>query len=147
MYVKLPQLKTIFFSEFPDSGNKYSWRKVTTTVHNIIVGKLWVDHHGDMEIVGEQSSKGYKCHLKFLPYSYFTRDSQRRLVLFSGRKNEACFTNDFISHFRVKGIVIDPQKQVNWVLNGTWDDKMEMAPVISTEGSFENPIYRVSSSL
>lgn len=45
---------------------------------------------------------------------------------------------------RVKGIVIDPQKQVNWVLNGTWDDKMEMAPVISTEGSLENPIYRVS---
>lgn len=67
--------------EFVESGNKYSWRKVTTTVHNIIVGKLWVDHHGDMEIIGEQSSKGFKCHLKFLPYSYFTRDSQRRFVL------------------------------------------------------------------
>lgn len=28
------------------NGNRYSWRKVTTTVHNIIVGKLWVDQHG-----------------------------------------------------------------------------------------------------
>ena len=25
--------------EFTKSGNKFSWRKVTTTVHNIIVGK------------------------------------------------------------------------------------------------------------
>lgn len=78
-YIQVVPLGTAHV-EFPDSGNKYSWRKVTTTVHNIIVGKLWVDHHGDMEIVGEQSSKGYKCHLKFLPYSYFTRDSQRRFV-------------------------------------------------------------------
>jgi oxysterol-binding protein 1 len=76
--------------EFTTSGTKFSWRKVTTTVHNIIVGRLWVDNHGDMEIIGEKSAKGYKCHLKYLPYSYFTRDSQRR----------------------VKGVVMDPQKQV-----------------------------------
>lgn len=76
--------------EFTATGNRYSWRKVTTTVHNIIVGRLWVDNHGDMEIIGENSATGYKCHLKYLPYSYFTRDSQRR----------------------VKGVVMDPQKQV-----------------------------------
>jgi hypothetical protein len=28
---------------FIKSGNHYTWRKVTTTVHNIIVGRLWVD--------------------------------------------------------------------------------------------------------
>lgn len=104
--------------EFTASGNKFSWRKVTTTVHNIIVGKLWVDNHGDMEIVGEQSAKGYKCHLKYLPYSYFTRESQRR----------------------IKGVVMDPQKQVKWVLNGTWDGKMELATVTSTSGTPENPV-------
>lgn len=76
--------------EFTASGNRFSWRKVTTTVHNIIVGRLWVDNHGDMEIIGEKAAVGYKCHLKYLPYSYFTRDSQRR----------------------VKGVVMDPQKQV-----------------------------------
>jgi hypothetical protein len=65
--------------EFTATGNKFSWRKVTTTVHNIIVGRLWVDNHGDMEIIGEKSAAGYKCHLKYLPYSYFTRDSQRRV--------------------------------------------------------------------
>lgn len=28
---------------FEKSKNHYSWKKVTTTVHNIIVGKLWID--------------------------------------------------------------------------------------------------------
>lgn len=109
--------------EFTASGNKFSWRKVTTTVHNIIVGKLWVDNHGDMEIVGENSAQGYKCHLKYLPYSYFTRDTQRR----------------------IKGVVMDPVKQVKWVLNGTWDHKMELAAVTSTSGSLENPVYKTGN--
>ena len=29
--------------KFNRTGNHYSWKKVTTTVHNIIVGKLWID--------------------------------------------------------------------------------------------------------
>lgn len=32
--------------EFHSSGNHYVWRKVTSTVHNIIVGKLWIDQVG-----------------------------------------------------------------------------------------------------
>ncbi|XP_055598149.1 oxysterol-binding protein 1 isoform X2 [Uranotaenia lowii] len=109
--------------EFPATGNKFTWRKVTTTVHNIIVGKLWVDNHGDMEIFGEKSAKGVKCHLKYLPYSYFTRDTQRR----------------------VKGVVMDNSSQVKWVINGTWDSKIEIAPVISTSGSVENPVYKTGN--
>jgi hypothetical protein len=59
------------------TGTHYTWRKVTTTVHNIIVGKLWVDQHGDMDIVNHKD--GVKCHLKYIPYSYFTRDVQRKV--------------------------------------------------------------------
>ena len=29
--------------EFPKSGNHYTWRKVKTVVHNIVIGKLWID--------------------------------------------------------------------------------------------------------
>jgi hypothetical protein len=29
--------------QFHSSGNHYVWGKVTSTVHNIIVGKLWID--------------------------------------------------------------------------------------------------------
>ena len=29
--------------KFTKTGYHYTWKKVTTTVHNIIVGKLWID--------------------------------------------------------------------------------------------------------
>lgn len=69
--------------QFEDSGYHFTWRKVTTTVHNIIVGKLWIDNHGEMTIVNHVTDD--KCHLKFIPYSYFSRDAPRkvRLLIFS----------------------------------------------------------------
>jgi len=63
---------------FPASGNHYTWRKVTTTVHNIIVGRLWVDNHGEMEIVNHKN--GDKCHMKYMPYSYFSRETPRKVM-------------------------------------------------------------------
>uniref|UniRef100_A0AAR5P8P0 PH domain-containing protein n=1 Tax=Dendroctonus ponderosae TaxID=77166 RepID=A0AAR5P8P0_DENPD len=111
-------------AEFLKSGNKYSWRKVTTTVHNIIVGKLWVDQHGDMEITGKGSAVGINCQLKYIPYSYFTRDSQRR----------------------VKGVVMD-NGNVKWVINGTWDDQVEIAPVTGNTGTPSNPIYQTGNPI
>lgn len=109
---------------FDGTGNKYQWRKVTTTVHNIIVGKLWVDQHGDMEILGKGPTAGIKCHLKYIPYSYFTRDSQRR----------------------VKGVVMDQNEEVKWIISGTWDDKVEIAPVTGNTGTPENPVYETGPS-
>ncbi|KAK2587462.1 hypothetical protein KPH14_003169 [Odynerus spinipes] len=104
--------------EFNSGQEHYTWRKVTTTVHNIIVGKLWVDQSGDMDIVNHK--EGIKCHLKYIPYSYFSRDSQRK----------------------VKGVVMNANKEVKWVVQGTWDSKIEIAPVISTSGSPDNPVYK-----
>ena len=62
---------------FPKSGNHYTWRKVATTVHNIIVGKLWVDNHGEMDIKNHHN--GDNCHLKYSAYSYFSRDMPRKV--------------------------------------------------------------------
>lgn len=109
--------------EFKGTGAKYSWRKVTSTVHNIIVGKLWVDNHGDMEITGQKTAAGIKCHLKYCPYSYFNKESQRR----------------------VKGAVVNAAGEVKWVLNGTWDNRMEIAHVLSTNGSKDNPVYKTGN--
>jgi len=68
---------------FPSSGNHYTWRKVTTTVNNIIVGRLWVDNHGEMDI--KNHTTGDNCHLKFYAYSYFSREVPRKVrhLLFS----------------------------------------------------------------
>ncbi|XP_034828208.1 oxysterol-binding protein 1 [Maniola hyperantus] len=98
------------FAAFPSSGNKYTWRKVTTTVHNIIVGKLWVDNHGDMDIAGEAGpAAGYVAHLKYLPYGYFSKDTQRK----------------------VTGVIKDPQGVPRYVLQGHWDSRVEVAAVTS----------------
>lgn len=104
--------------EMDDGMRHYTWRKVTTTVHNIIVGKLWVDQSGDTDIVNHK--EGIKCHLKYTPYSYFSRDSQRK----------------------VKGVVMNSNNEVKWVVQGTWDTKIEIAPVISTSGTPDNPVYK-----
>nr|XP_022904698.1 oxysterol-binding protein 1 isoform X1 [Onthophagus taurus] len=116
----------IAYVEF-DNGNRYSWRKVTTTIHNIIVGKLWVDHHGDMDIIGRGSATGSTCHLKYVPYSYFTKESQRR----------------------VKGAVMDSAGEVKWIVNGTWDGKVEICKVTgnSSGNAQNNPVYETAAPL
>ncbi|KAM8704724.1 hypothetical protein ACLKA7_009217 [Drosophila subpalustris] len=117
-YIQIIPLGLAYVS-FRNSGNRYCWRKVTTTINNIIVGKLWVDQHGEMEIVDANSPNGNKCILNYVPYSYFGREAQRT----------------------VKGVVINRNKEVKWLIRGTWDDQIEIAPVLRTHGTLENPTY------
>uniref|UniRef100_A0AAR2JE67 Oxysterol-binding protein n=1 Tax=Pygocentrus nattereri TaxID=42514 RepID=A0AAR2JE67_PYGNA len=93
---------------FHSSGNHYVWSKVTSTVHNIIVGKLWIDHSGDIEIVNRRTKD--TCHLKFSPYSYFSRDVPRK----------------------VTGVVADSDGLAHYILSGSWDDKMESAKIVES---------------
>ncbi|XP_075591788.1 LOW QUALITY PROTEIN: oxysterol-binding protein 1 [Dermatophagoides farinae] len=93
--------------EFPASGNHYTWRKVNTTVNNIIVGKLWIDNHGEMNIINHKT--GDSCHLTFHPYSYFSRETPKK----------------------VTGVVLSKDEKIKWVLNGTWDNKMEACKVLN----------------
>ena len=107
--------------EFLASKNHYTWRKVAfhinlssistsalqvkTVVHNIVIGKLWVDNCGDMEVVNHRTMD--KCYMKFEPYSYFGGTPKK-----------------------VTGTIASGEGKVEWVLNGTWDSKMEGSKVI-----------------
>uniref|UniRef100_A0A1I8H0G0 Oxysterol-binding protein n=1 Tax=Macrostomum lignano TaxID=282301 RepID=A0A1I8H0G0_9PLAT len=90
---------------FAESGHHYTWRKVTSTVHNIIVGKLWIDNHGEMDIVNHTT--GDVCRLTYKPYSYFSRETPRK----------------------VTGVITDRQGVTRYVLTGTWDEMIEGARV------------------
>ncbi|XP_038648281.1 oxysterol-binding protein 2 isoform X3 [Scyliorhinus canicula] len=94
--------------QFKCGGNHYIWRKVTSTVHNIIVGKLWIDQSGEIEIVNNKTKD--KCQLKFIPYSYFSRECARK----------------------VTGMVTDSENKASYILSGTWDEKMEFAKVVES---------------
>jgi len=50
----------------------YTWQTVTCCVHNIIVGKLWFEYYGTMEIVCHQT--GYKAVINFKPYSWSNKE-------------------------------------------------------------------------
>ena len=57
----------------------YSWNKVTTTAHNVLIGKLWVEHHGDMYITNHTT--GDRCLIRFYPYSFFSSEPLRKVMI------------------------------------------------------------------
>ncbi|KAK1266383.1 Oxysterol-binding protein-related protein 1D [Acorus gramineus] len=54
-----------------DDGEMFQWSKVTTSIYNIILGKIYCDHYGTMRIRG---SKDYSCKLKFKEQSIIDRN-------------------------------------------------------------------------
>ena len=70
--------------EFTKSGNHYTWRKVKTVVHNIVIGKLWIDQTGTRnQILANNLSV---CHyLKISDYSFVLQfEKNTRSNFFSG---------------------------------------------------------------
>ncbi|CAB3401964.1 unnamed protein product [Caenorhabditis bovis] len=100
---------------FPGTPNHYSYQKITTTVHNIIVGTLWIDNHGDMVITNHGTKE--KCVLRFIPHSYFSRETPRK----------------------VYGIVQNAQGVPVFVVQGTWDKYIDMYRVANWNGNTEKP--------
>ncbi|CAF0711571.1 unnamed protein product [Brachionus calyciflorus] len=95
--------------EFKKSGHHYTWRKIATFVRNIIVGKLWIDNVGEMDIINHKTKD--VCHLKYFAYSYFSRDPPRK----------------------VTAIITDSNNVARYVLNGTWTEQIEGAPVLNPQ--------------
>jgi hypothetical protein len=54
-----------------DDGETIQWSKVTTSIYNLILGKLYCDHYGTMRI---QGSSNYSCKLKFKEQSIIERN-------------------------------------------------------------------------
>ncbi|CDF35640.1 unnamed protein product [Chondrus crispus] len=49
--------------EIPEYGDHYVYKQVTTCVHNIVVGRLWLDNYGELEITNR--TNGGKCIISF----------------------------------------------------------------------------------
>ncbi|CAL9183199.1 unnamed protein product [Musa hybrid cultivar] len=54
-----------------EDGETFQWSKVTTSIYNIIIGKIYCDHYGTMRIKG---SGDYSCKLKFKEQSIIDRN-------------------------------------------------------------------------
>ncbi|KAL2231957.1 UNVERIFIED_CONTAM: Oxysterol-binding protein-related protein 1C [Sesamum indicum] len=81
-----------------DDGEVFQWSKVTTSIYNLILGKLYCDHYGTMRI---QGNRNYSCKLKFKEQSIIDRNPHQ-----------------------VQGIVQDKSGKTVATLFGKWDESM-----------------------
>uniref|UniRef100_A0A6N2LTV4 PH domain-containing protein n=2 Tax=Salix TaxID=40685 RepID=A0A6N2LTV4_SALVM len=81
-----------------DDGEVFQWSKVTTSIYNLILGKLYCDHYGTMRIEGNRE---HSCKLKFKEQSIIDRNPHQ-----------------------VQGIVQDKHGRTVATLLGKWDESM-----------------------
>ncbi|KAK2977311.1 hypothetical protein RJ640_013076 [Escallonia rubra] len=81
-----------------DDGEVLQWSKVTTSIYNLILGKLYCDHYGTMRIQGNCK---YSCKLKFKEQSIIDRNPHQ-----------------------VQGIVQGSNGKTLATLFGKWDESM-----------------------
>ncbi|KAJ8403371.1 hypothetical protein AAFF_G00351430 [Aldrovandia affinis] len=55
----------------PKFGDHYEWNKVTTCVHNILSGRRWIEHYGEITIRNTKSSACI-CKLTFVKGNYWS---------------------------------------------------------------------------
>ncbi|KQJ97751.1 hypothetical protein BRADI_3g33020v3 [Brachypodium distachyon] len=57
-----------------DDGETFQWSKVTTTINNLIIGRVYCHHHGTMNIRGNRQ---YSCKLMFKEQSFLERNPRQ----------------------------------------------------------------------
>lgn len=83
--------------EIPKYGDHYVLEQVTACVHNIVVGRLWLDNYGDMEIVNRND--GTRCKIEF---------------------SKTGWMSDAKSFAAIKGIVYDANGKEAIKIGGNW---------------------------
>ncbi|KAJ8562143.1 hypothetical protein K7X08_011434 [Anisodus acutangulus] len=81
-----------------DDGEVFQWSKVTTSIYNIIIGKLYCDHYGTMYIRG---NRDYSCKLKFKEQSIVERNPHQ-----------------------VHGVIHDKNGKRVATISGKWDESL-----------------------
>ncbi|XP_057816294.2 oxysterol-binding protein-related protein 1C isoform X4 [Cryptomeria japonica] len=81
-----------------DDGEVFEWSKVTTSIYNLILGKLYCEHYGTMRI---QGNREHSCKLKFKEQSMLDRNPHQ-----------------------VQGVVQDRSGNTVSTLLGKWDENM-----------------------
>ncbi|XP_076009128.1 oxysterol-binding protein-related protein 1 isoform X2 [Genypterus blacodes] len=83
--------------ELPKYNEAYTWTNPTCCVHNIIVGQLWIEQYGNMELLNHRT--GEKCCLNFKPCGLFGKELHK-----------------------VEGYILDKSKKKVCALYGKWTE-------------------------
>ncbi|XP_050206959.1 oxysterol-binding protein-related protein 1C isoform X2 [Mercurialis annua] len=105
-----------------DDGEVFQWSKVTTSIYNLILGKLYCDHYGTMRIEGNRE---YSCKLKFKEQSIIDRNphqvqgivqdrSGKRVATVFGKWDESIHYVNGDSSGKAKGFESLQDSQLIW---------------------------------
>ncbi|KAF7267101.1 hypothetical protein GWI33_019598 [Rhynchophorus ferrugineus] len=107
--------------EFPKLKEAYTWTNVTCCVHNIIMGKMWMEQCGTMEIVSHLS--GYKAHLTFKQAGGNSKDLHK-----------------------VEGYISDKSKQKLYYIYGKWTEFIKCTDYHSYEEFVKENLHKQKTS-
>ncbi|XP_042506009.1 oxysterol-binding protein-related protein 2A isoform X2 [Macadamia integrifolia] len=108
-----------------DDGEVFQWSKVTTNIYNLILGKVYCDHHGTMDIRGNHQ---YSCKLKFKEQSILDRNPHqvqgtvedatgRKAASLFGKWDESMYYVNGDCNFKAKGCNPPPDASLLWRSN------------------------------
>uniref|UniRef100_A0A8C1XV40 Oxysterol-binding protein n=1 Tax=Cyprinus carpio TaxID=7962 RepID=A0A8C1XV40_CYPCA len=83
--------------ELPLHNEAYTWTNPTCCVHNIIMGQLWIEQYGNVEIINHKT--GERCCLTFKPCGIFGKELHK-----------------------VEGYILDKSKKKICALYGKWTE-------------------------
>ena len=107
------QPKGVCAVEFPGLGEVYTWSNVNCVVHNVIVGSLWMEHVGVMEIVNRTT--GHRCVLSFKQGGWFSGQNDLHVV---------------------EGFLVDADKKKKRFVYGRWTEFICAVPISAFEEHF-----------
>uniref|UniRef100_A0AAY4DTH7 Oxysterol-binding protein n=1 Tax=Denticeps clupeoides TaxID=299321 RepID=A0AAY4DTH7_9TELE len=105
--------KGVITLELPKYNEAYTWTNPTCCVHNIIVGQLWIEQYGNVEVINHRS--GERCYLNFKPCGLFGKELHK-----------------------VEGYITDKSKKKLCVLYGKWTECLYMVDPATFEEHKKN---------
>ncbi|XP_053351589.1 oxysterol-binding protein-related protein 1 [Clarias gariepinus] len=89
--------------ELPKHKEAYTWTNPTCCVHNIIVGQLWIEQYGNVEVINHKT--GERCSLTFKSCGLFGKElhkvegfildkSKKKICAIYGKWTECLYTVD-----------------------------------------------------
>ncbi|KAJ3594788.1 hypothetical protein NHX12_004094, partial [Muraenolepis orangiensis] len=89
--------KGVMTLELPKHNEAYTWTNPTCCVHNIIVGQLWIEQYGNVEVINHKT--GERCSLMFKPCGLFGKELHK-----------------------VEGYILDKSKKKLCAIYGKWTE-------------------------
>ncbi|XP_037538132.1 oxysterol-binding protein-related protein 1 [Nematolebias whitei] len=93
--------------ELPKYNEAYTWTNPTCCVHNIIVGQLWIEQYGNVEVINQKT--GERCSMTFKPCGLFGKElhkvegyiqdkSKKKLCAIYGKWTECLYAVDPVTY-------------------------------------------------